>query len=158
MAAAIQPTIGILIIAVLTAAHATRALVANAPNEAEAMPENVAEAVPPVTNERANAPSPLRALNIPAVAKRTSAMVARPILPIKPSDIMLVADSVPFISAKLTAAERTQPTTFAHIPAQLSAIIEPMPLAIKVNNGNNWAIGTAALDIAPAQSVKSPVA
>ena len=68
-------------------------------------------------------------------------MVARPMLPIKPSEIILVADSVPFISAKLTAAERTQPTTVAHIPAQFSAIIEPMPLAIKVNNGNSLQLG-----------------
>ena len=52
IAAATQPTIGIFIIATPTARHAVTAAVANAPKAVEAMPENVAEAVPVVINDK----------------------------------------------------------------------------------------------------------
>ncbi len=61
MAAAIHPIIGMLMMATLTARQAAVAANLNAPKEAEATPAKVAEAVPPVTNDRTNAPRPLRA-------------------------------------------------------------------------------------------------
>ena len=151
MAAATQPIIGIFMIATPTARHAAVAVVANTPNEVEAMPENVAEAVPPVTNDSTSAPSPFRALKIPTVANLTRPIVARPILPIKPNDIMLLVVSVPFISARLTAADLIQ-------PAQLSLTIKSSPFHTAVSNGASWATGTSAEVSTPHQSEKSPVA
>ena len=129
------------------------------------MPENVAEAVPPVMNDSTSAPSPLRALNMPTVANLIRAIVARPILPTKPSDIILLVDRVPFISAMFMAAVLTQPTIQLHIPAQLSWIIQSMALPIPeinlgtvMRSGISCANGVNSSINTPAQSVVSPVA
>ena len=108
---------------------------AKVPKAVEAMPENVADAVPLVTSDNMSAPRPFRALKTPTVANRINPIVARPILPIKPSDTMLVVESVPFISAKLTPAARTQPTTLLHILAHLRFLINSISLQPAVSNG-----------------------
>ena len=128
MAAATQPVTGMLIIATETARQAVDAVVANIPNDVEAVAENAAEAVPPVTNDRTRAPRPLRALNMPTVAKRIRPIVARPILPIKPSDIMLLVERVPFISATLMMADLIQPD-------QLSLTIKSSHFQTAVSSG-----------------------
>ena len=69
MAAAIQPMIGMFIIAMPTARQAETAAVRNAPNEALAIPAKVAEVAPPVTNDSTKAPSPFKAWKRPTVAK-----------------------------------------------------------------------------------------
>lgn len=80
MAAAIQPIIGMLLMATDTARQAVVAAVEKTPKEVEAIVEKVAEAVPPVTKDNTSAPNPLRALKRPTVAKRKTARVACRIL------------------------------------------------------------------------------
>ena len=106
MAAAIQPIIGMFIMAMLTALHAETAESLNAPKLTEAMPAKVADAPPVVTSESRNAPRAFIPLHIPAVEKRSRAMVQRPMLPMKPRDMPFASAVVSLISAMLTAAVR----------------------------------------------------
>ena len=85
IAAAIQPTIGMLMIAALTARHAVTAASLNVAKPAEAIPANVADAVPPVTSERIYAPRALIPDQSPTVANRTAATVAWMMFLPKPS-------------------------------------------------------------------------
>ena len=107
MAAAIQPMMGMFIIAMPTARQAETAAVRNAPNEALAIPAKVAEVAPPVTNDNTKAPSPFKAWKMPTVAKRTTASVARVILTIKPFEAICPVTSSRFMNAICMPAART---------------------------------------------------
>ena len=99
MAAAIQPTIGMLLMATDTARQAVVAAVEKIPKEVEAIVEKVAEAVPPVTKDNTSAPNPLRALKRPTVAKRKTARVARVMFIRKPLEANCPVISSRFINA-----------------------------------------------------------
>ena len=106
MAAAIQPIIGMFIMAMLTALHAETAESLKAPKLTDAMPANVADAPPVVTRESRNAPNALMPDQMPAVAKRSSERVARPTFPMKPREMPFVMAVWLPMSAMLTAAVR----------------------------------------------------
>ena len=89
-------------------------------------------------NDSTSAPNPLRALNMPTVANFIRAIVARPMLPTKPSDIMLPVKSVPFISAMFIAAVLIQ-------PIQFSPLTHIIPFPTSIINGVSCATGIAIL-------------
>lgn len=111
MAAAIQPIIGMFIMAILTALHAETAESLNAPKLTEAMPAKVADAPPVVIRESRNAPNALMPDQMPAVEKRSRAMVQRPIFPMKPKDMPLAKAVRLPISVMLIAAVRAMVAT-----------------------------------------------
>ena len=92
------------IIATDTARQAVFAVAAKVAKEVEATVENVAEAVPPVMNDNTSAPRPLRALNMPTVAKRSTANVARVMFIRKPLETNCPVISSRFINAICTRA------------------------------------------------------
>lgn len=91
--------IGMFIIAIPTARHADTAATLNVAKAPEAMPANVADAVPPVTRESTHAPRAFIPESSPTVAKRTTAAVARVMFPRNPIDTICPVRSSAFMKS-----------------------------------------------------------
>ena len=164
-AAAIQPMMGMLIIATLTARQAVEAVAEKIPNEVEAVAAKVTEVAPPVIRERMSAPTLLRALKIPTVAKRSTARVARVILMRKPLEANCPVMSSRFIRAVCQRAANIAPRTPFNTEAKrkavnprIATVTEFIPPQSIVNSGRSWDSGTRVVVSVLAQREKSPVA
>ena len=157
MAAAIQPTIGMLLMATDTARQAVVAAVEKTPKDVEAMVEKVAEAVPPVTKDNTNAPNPLRALKRPTVAKRKTARVACRILALNVPLTTAPAAKVWLYIIRPATAEMVRMRTVDHMVAHCKFLMPNIVLFNKDNKGESWAMGTNASVRIPHHNAKSPV-